>query len=158
MLISCPLKLALSPVHFMSLFSELHQSFPSPPFACWLYPNTTMVLDTSLAQVSFHSNNREEGLISWLVFQAGRHLAPAATQLSVDLLSSLSTLCTGKHFPKPCAVLQMPDLFYLLSAPGVVSVSSGLACPVPFSMAYFGFSIMSAVSEHSPSAIKFVLG
>ena len=92
------------------------------------------------------------------MFQAGRRSAPEAAQLSVDLLSSLFKLYACRHFLKPHAVLQMSDLTHLLPAPGVVSVASGLAFPVPFSMAYFGFSIMSAVSKHCPSATKFGLG
>lgn len=121
----------------MSVFGELHQSLSSP-FAYWLlYPNTTTALATSLSWVSLHGSNTEQGLISWLVFQAGRHRAPAPAQLSVDLLSSFSKLRACRHSPKPPAVLQMSDLFHLLPAAGVVSVVSSLAFPVPFSMAYF---------------------
>lgn len=126
----------------MSSFGEHHQSFSSPSFACWLlYLNTIMVLGTSLAWVSLHSNSGEQGLISWLVFQAGRHLAPAGAQLSVDLLSSLSKLYVCRHFPKPHAVLQMSDLSHLLPASGVVLVASGLALPVPFCLLAFLYGI-----------------
>lgn len=142
---------------YLSLVSFIRAFHLLLPVGCciWIPP---MGLGTSLARVSLHSNNREWGLISWLVFQAGRHLGPAAAQPLVDLLSSLSKLYACRHFPKPHAVQQMSDLSYLLPPPGIVSVASGLAFPVPFSMAYFGFSIISAVSEHCPSATKFVLG
>lgn len=123
----------------MSFFGEHHQSFSSHSFACCLlYLNTTVVLGTSLVWVSLHSNNREQGLISWLVFQAGRHLAPAA-QLLVAILSFLSKLCICRHFPKLHAVLQMSNLSYLLPVPGgvVVASASGLPFLVPFCLCAF---------------------
>lgn len=116
----------------MSFFGGHHQSFSSS-FACrLLHLNATMVLGTFLALICLHSNNREQGLISWFVFQAGRHLVSVAAQLLVDLLSSLSKLYTPGHFPKPHALLQMSDHSHLLTAPGVVSVVAGLSVPCAF--------------------------
>lgn len=103
--------------------------------------NTTMVLGTSLDWVSLHSNNREQRLIAWLVFQAGRCLTPVASQLSVDLLSSLSKLYVCRHFLKPHAVLQMSDLSHCLPALRVVSVASGLVFLVPFRLCAFPYGI-----------------